>query len=62
MYCMSKLVDCFLSRLDVIRAFLFRIGGSMETERLINSVSVCVEGILSATTQYNQDFTTSVVK
>ncbi|KAI3353255.1 hypothetical protein L3Q82_019793 [Scortum barcoo] len=33
----AKLVDCFFSRLDVVKGFLFRIGGSMETERLINS-------------------------
>lgn len=29
-----------LSRLEVVKALLFRIGGAMETERLINSVSI----------------------
>lgn len=40
-------MKCFLSRLDVVKPLLLRLGSSMETERLINSVSVGVEDIIS---------------
>uniref|UniRef100_A0A669DD22 Heparan-alpha-glucosaminide N-acetyltransferase n=1 Tax=Oreochromis niloticus TaxID=8128 RepID=A0A669DD22_ORENI len=33
-------LDCFLSRLDAVRGLVLRLGSSMETERLINSVSI----------------------
>lgn len=34
-----KHIDYFLSRLNVVKNLVLRIGGTMETERLINSVS-----------------------
>lgn len=38
----SKLLEFILLRLDAVKAFLFRMAGTMETERLINSVSVFI--------------------
>lgn len=43
---LSLIYHC-MSSLDVVKGILYRIGGSMETERLINSVRIFIYWFLT---------------